>query len=388
MTLDAQMKEFVDAYINVLEESAAGKSSAILKEIEEFKAKMLIAAEESGDFVSFAGSFMTSDLNKEYNALLMKITTSPAEGAEEDDQNNKESLSVLDFVEQYRSQYEEIKKDGFRKTAETVYEKILALPEITDDMLEAQLILEVEGWQRKIASAVQEDVLKAVLEIMDLADPAISAHSIAELKALHDANTAEEYIYLSELRRIEAEANRQKALISFDMLLDFSTSMIGYIKAKTAIWSNPHSKQIVSNSVAVMSFNRNKAKRVYRELEHMGLTEEVIKGSTLLQSYMLVATPVGGSLGKYKGCLLPPSTIESYFSLYHEEIDSEMSLFECIKHRHRLFYMAEPVRSFSDIEKEDCDGRIEAKIKGMNYYKMGSEERVDLPADLPNVEIE
>lgn len=404
MTLNPHMKEFVDAYMNVLWESAEGKSRQLREEVENFEKKMLAAAEASGDPAAFAGSFMGSDLNTEYNSLIMKLATAAPAGQEGDAANQSGSIgaeetgsapssgpaktSVRDFVDQYRPQYEEIARPGFRKKTESLYEEIFKLAEITDDLLEAQLILEEEGWQRDIFLTSQRELLAAIMEAMDLADPTISARVIGDFKAICQASGPEEYIYYSALNSIEADRKRQEALFTFECLLNLSLAITVYVQAKARIWDRPSDKGLVSKAVTEMNFNRKKAVRAYDQLLKLGIDDEKIRNSSLLSGYLMCATPIAGSLGKYKGTLFPPSAVDSYLSLYHEEIGSEKSLFECIKHKHRLFYMAHPSRSFKDEEKEACDSKISDKVSKFDYYKLNEGERIGLPEDLPTVKLD
>lgn len=419
MSMELQMKEFVEAYLKPLRDAAQGKSSDIAEKVEKFEGKMRAAAEEAGDFVAFASGFAASDLNWEYSSLIMEASVAGPAGdvsardesagavsegyglsaLDQADQGQGTSLgqevgrnsqastiSVRDYVEQYRPQYEEVKKSGVRRETEKLYEKILALPGETEDMLTAQLILEKEGWLRELSAVDNKVLLHTAYEAMDKKDPTISAITRANIKAAKEATCPEEYSYLSAVYGLAVQGQIQKAYFEFELLVGLASAICAYVKCKARIWEEPDDRQILGGNLAGMKIYREKAKLIYRQLEACGIDEEKIKGDSLLQLYFLCGRAIGGSLGKYKGTLLPPSTLESYFSLYHEEIDSPMSLAECVKHKHRLFYQANPTRSFSDEERDRIEGELGKEISEMDYYKLG-QRTVGLAQDLPDMNL-
>ena len=104
---------------------------------------------------------------------------------------------------QYRIPYEEVKKAGYRKNAQAAYAAILAIPKQTDDMLEAQLILEEDGLLWKIVKEDGLDIFAPILEAMDPLQEAMTAGLELQTRAFQESQSVEDLDY--HLEKLEFE---------------------------------------------------------------------------------------------------------------------------------------------------------------------------------------
>ena|GEM_PF-967939 len=178
--MDNFIRDIINSYLTVFD-SYTITSDALQKQVDEFKKKMTDFADSQssiasgGDIVIFNKKLAESGLMEEYSALLTKIAmagagTADADGNAKSDYSDAPAapvISVRNFLEQYRASYDEIKKAGYRKQGEAAYKNLFAVAERTEDMLDAQIIMEEERLLWKISPADSIDHLGTCLEAMD-----------------------------------------------------------------------------------------------------------------------------------------------------------------------------------------------------------------------------
>jgi len=168
------IKGLLSGYLDTFDMYAIS-SPALQQQVDDFKKRMTAFADENPDVATFYAKLAESGLTEEHSALITKVVMASTGSADADgnvktdysDTPPPPVVSVKDFVEQYRVSYDEVKNSGYRKRGEAAYEKIFAVADRTNDMLEAQTILEEERLLWKIVTDDSLDIFEANLQAMD-----------------------------------------------------------------------------------------------------------------------------------------------------------------------------------------------------------------------------
>ncbi len=148
-------------------------------QVDDLGRRMFQLAASKADPLVFFEAFAQSGLQEEYAALMGKVVmadmgTAAADGTVKTDYSDSpapEPLSVRQFLDQYRVPYEEVKKAGYRKRAEKAYEALFSVADETEDMQEAQLLIEERRLLWHLVKEDSLDLFEPILEAMDPLQP-------------------------------------------------------------------------------------------------------------------------------------------------------------------------------------------------------------------------
>lgn len=119
-------------------------NESLATEVESFKQELINFAEQNDDPATFFDAYAKSGIQDKYTALISKVAVASmanSEDAPEPIEHTSQLPSVKEFLEQYKVSYDEVcKRDSVAGRA--AYEELFAVADKTDDLLEAQIIIE------------------------------------------------------------------------------------------------------------------------------------------------------------------------------------------------------------------------------------------------------
>lgn len=285
--MEMQQKYIVDACTKALYD---GKPQGpLLESVKEFERKLTAYAEEHPKSNML---LQDSGLQDEYGQLYMAVmngnneySTKPeAEQPKAFDYSKEQRIpTVHEFLDSYRLVYEKAIKPNNRPLTAEAYEKLFEVESRTDDLIEAQIIIEKEGL---ILNTVTADYKYIAEDFMEAADPnyeVTSASVAATIGVYATAKSLEEITYMGELARATCDDLAVKIQLKVSIMVDFMALIFAWEHAKKKVREGRI--DMVANAGA-MVVTRKKMREYYRFLcEDMGITFEIMEKKAILQNF-------------------------------------------------------------------------------------------------------
>lgn len=167
-------------------------------EVEAFKQKLIDFGNTYPDAMTFFQVYPNSGLQEEYTALISKLVMASYQPSDEP----TPLPTVAEYLEQYRPSYDELCARGSIK-GRAAYEALFDVSNRTDDMLEAQLIIEQERLNWKIVTEDAIEVFENKLAQMDPLFLSTTAKLLGQIAAYNHARCQEELEYLLDKQDVE-----------------------------------------------------------------------------------------------------------------------------------------------------------------------------------------
>ncbi len=327
--MDQFVRSTYEAYVSVFDTYPV-RDDNLRQQVDNFKEEMRKLAESAADITAFTNAFMGGGLQARYSELVSKAAMA---GTQEETggstvQSNSDSKNAIptvsEFVEQYRHSYDEIKKVGYRKRAEKAYEEIFNVANRTNDIAEAQIILEKERLLWNIVTTDSLDIYETILQAMDplnhqLTDP------LAMLVDVYKSSGSEE-----ELRyKLELYESKKSALIQpwntkvFIAAL-FAYRFLQYDQARRIVWEWP-GDNLVRTALLAMIGLRKAIRRLVELLQaQFGIAFDDLLADESMKIWLL--SPANAdAIGRIKTAL-HPQNYKAFREILMEEILSDRSL--------------------------------------------------------------
>ena len=327
--MDQFVRSTYEAYVSVFDTYPV-RDDNLRQQVDNFKEEMRKIAESAADITAFINAFMGGGLQARYSELVSKAAMA---GTQEETggstvQSNSDSKNAIptvsEFVEQYRHSYDEIKKVGYRKRAEKAYEEIFNVANRTNDIAEAQIILEKERLLWNIVTTDSLDIYETILQAMDplnhqLTDP------LAMLVDVYKSSGSEE-----ELRyKLELYESKKSALIQpwntkvFIAAL-FAYRFLQYDQARRIVWEWP-GDNLVRTALLAMIGLRKAIRRLVELLQaQFGIAFDDLLADESMKIWLL--SPANAdAIGRIKTAL-HPQNYKAFREILMEEILSDRSL--------------------------------------------------------------
>jgi hypothetical protein len=239
--MDNLVKDVYQGAVNIFNNYEI-KSDVMANEIQDWKDRFKAMCEKAKDLTDFYALYANTGLQEENMNLMAKVSMIATGSLNEDgslktDYSDRKTaaVSVKDYVEQYRAPYDEIKKAGYRKRAEKAYENIFAVADKTDDMAEAQILLEDGRMFLKIVTEDALDIFEPILEALDPLQDGIT-YLLKRNIEIYKAALSDEEIYY----RLECiEPDVIAAVLKFNLSILFPALILSqvmvYLKNKDGI---------------------------------------------------------------------------------------------------------------------------------------------------------
>ncbi|MGI6168720.1 MAG: hypothetical protein ACOYI4_03250 [Christensenellales bacterium] len=331
-----ETRGIVQAYLDAFDNYTI-TSPFLQQQTEVFKQKMYDFAASNSDPSTFYQKFAESGLQEEYSGLVTKVAmasmgTADADGKVKTDYSDTPApppISVREFVEQYRTPYDEIKKAGYRKRGEAAYEAIFSVADRTDNMLDAQIILEQERLLWKIVSEDSLDVFEPILQAMDPLQAATTVTLEKHIEIYQRVQSSEELDYAIERMEFEKIALIQQAVSKMNMAIVIASLLTDYCSSKLDAQRSGGQGINGRKALRTMIELRSALKRALQLLkEELGLTFDDFLAEEGLKIWLLAPKNVD-ELGRIKESL-HPQNYDVFKAIVRDEILSEASTFEVL----------------------------------------------------------
>jgi hypothetical protein len=327
--------DIVKTYVDVFDNYEI-KSAQLQGEIDRLEEKFLSFADQNPDPTVFYKKLMDSGLQEEYSALITKVAMASMQTADAhgnvktnySDEAPAPVVSVKEFVEQYSVPYENIKKQGYRERGEAAYEAVFAVADRTDNMLDAQLILEKERLLWKIVTEDMIDILEPISEAMDPLQTAFTINLQTQLAIYKKANSDEELVYLIEKSEFYKMAKTEEAITRMTMVISLANLLMKYCQAKNIVfeWQKDF---LAKGAVASMVGLRIAIRKLLKFIkEEWGIEFSDLMADEGIKIWMLVPANAD-AFGRFKTALHPQNYIV-FEDIIENEIKKDISVAEVL----------------------------------------------------------
>lgn len=370
--MDMIWQATLDGYVKLLYDN--DPQGALLESIRNFEKRFCQVAEENSGNPDVAGVLNRTGLQDEYNRLYMASISRNNEynavSAEEQpqvfDYRKEQRLpSVHEFLNNYRLVYEEIRPNA-REATNKAYEKLFEVEKRTDDLIEAQMIIERE---KLILNTVIADYKELAEDFLKAADPNYEiTSSVVKLSAgaYASANSLDEITYMGEIARGKADDLAVQNLVKTELMVQFMALIYAWEHAKRKIREGGPR---IGDFAKAMVVAREKTRSCYRLMSRdMGIDFDKIE-STPFYRIMLLDPKGLDELWRIKKVMHPENIKATKYVLF-EEILTERSLEDILLSSQQQPYY-EPVDTIYDApELEDEYLAIAAELnKDIPYFR-------------------
>ncbi|MCP5484860.1 MAG: hypothetical protein H7A22_04950 [Spirochaetales bacterium] len=296
---------------------------AIKKEIEDYEQELRDLGEKSGDVSAFMTELQSSGLMQKNSDLMTKAATaSSPEAADQAPSDTSASPpprklpTVAEFLEQYRASHDAVKGHGYQFRAEKAYERLFAVKDRTDDLLEMNIILEEEGHLRAIAAEALYDINKLAYDSQDPNHTAFRNQFKRMMDLAENYRTDPELDY--ETDRLVQQNQQESFAFNFMVhpVANLAHALLTYVRLKQAVWSGQDLEKYTAGFVIA----RENIKRTSATVqEYFGLNLDAIEKDPWRGKWLLIDRPVE-ALGLGTRCLNPENV-----RLYREALEEATS---------------------------------------------------------------
>ncbi|MDD6191427.1 MAG: hypothetical protein PUB75_07570 [Firmicutes bacterium] len=356
-------KYAIEAYMNAL--YGANPQGSLLERARQLEQQLVDFAEKNPGAADIMGE---SGLRDEYNRLYMAAVSGESSEAKASAQAHKQQLpTVHEFLETYRQVYENSVKPYDRKLTEEAYMKLFDVENRTDDLIEAQLIIERE---HLVLNTVTADYKAIAEEFIEAADPnyeITSAAVKASIGTYAGAGCLEEITYMGELAKATCDDLAVQLQLKVEMMLTFMSLLNAWAHTKRQLREGTVD---VAAGVRAMVVTRKKTRDYYRFLsEDMGITFDVMENTPFFRISLL--NPQGmDELWRIKK-IMHPDNIKAMRYMLFEEILSDRSMEEILltPQPYPYFEAVDSVRHPEiNREYEEIAGELNSNIRYFEKY--------------------
>jgi len=380
--IDENVKAMYQGFFSGFDAMPA-KDPELQKKIDDWKKRVESLAETITNIADFYPKYMDSGLSEEYTSLVSLLYT------QDNNTNNHTAddapaasgaasvISVKNFLEQYRASYDEVRKAGYRKRAEKAYENIFAVADRTNDMIEAQTILEQERLLWKIVSEDWNDIYEPIIEA---SDPLFASYPVLKLihKAYRNCNSEEEMRYHGQRFYRPINIITEREIRPWWFALTIANLAREAKDARSAFWGKylddepDKARKYAAHSLTCRDICRQMIQILK---ESYNLTYNDLAADKRVKPFLLAPQNMI-ELGRYKSAL-PPAQWEYYHEVVNEQIipDFDDYTFLMLETRSPFYKMQnsiliDPIQHQQAIDYEEKVRKF-ANEKSLNltYYK-------------------
>ncbi len=359
--MDSGIKEMMDSLISgfsVYPIEGSDKEA----EYRLFVENLTRLGETSGDLNQFIDAYSHSGLGEkaaelhQHFAVAMMSQSVPQQKENSPEPIANRLLTVEEFLAPHRMAYEEIKKCGYRKKTENLYEEILSVANQTEDLLDAQLLLEEKGLLHQLTFIGMEEVDEFSRSATDPLDEVLIHRPF-----VHPDQMACYYETLDEIKK-----RRFVGEVKNHLFYSFMVELLSYEVRKKEIlqWKSSSS---VQRDVIAMNRNRRNLKHMIPRVEQvLGQKMEDLLRNQYIRILFLSPEPLV-ELGRVKK-VLHPQNLLAIEELVREEIQSSLTLAEILTRQPEHYFYFDVERGARDLEAK-YRALARDYVKDLDFFK-------------------
>lgn len=298
---------------------------ALQQQVDDYKARLTAFAERQNDIGAFYGNYAASGLQEEYMSLITKVAMSGTSAAPADSSGSNATAASLptvrEYLMQYQSAYNELCNDPQRARGKAAYEQLFAVAERTDDMLEAQLIIERERLLWKIVAEDSLGIFENTLSQMDPLSLATTASLHQQIKAYEKADSDEELSYLLEKTQWPVAEAVAAYTCKMTIAATVASLLLKYTKAKNEVYL--WNEKTLKNAVKSVLEYRSTLRKTLNVLHQLDMTVEELFRDEGAKIWML-SPENADQFGKHKYAL-HPQNYDAYLDVLKNEIMADIA---------------------------------------------------------------
>ena len=348
----------IDAYMKPLYDQ--NPTGELLERAKNLEAQLHAFGDQNPQSMDLVGD---SGLRDVYNQLYMDVLSgqNTAAKAAEPDQPAWKMPTVGEFLSTYRHVYEASVREQKRPLTDQAYAKLFDVENRTDDLVEAQIIIEKEYL---VLGTVTADYKAYAQEFAEAVDPnyeVTSAAMDATFGVYQTATSLDEITYMGEIASAVCDDLAVQLKVKVEMMQTLQALLFAWEHAKRKIREG----EKMEDHARAMVVTRRKTRAYYRFLEEdMGITFDTIENTPFYRILML--NPEGlDALWRLKR-IMHPDNLKAMRYVLFEEILSDKPLSEILMTAQPYaYYEAIDNRRYPEVQKE--------------FLRIAEEENRDIP---------
>lgn len=234
--------------------------------------------------------------------------------------------TVHEFLDTYRVIYENAVKPNKRELTDKAYQKLFDVENRTDDIMEAQIIIEREQLILNTVTADYKDIAEDFLEAADPNYEVTSAGVQATIGTYATAASLEEITYMGEVAKATCDDIAVQTQLKVEIMTNLMSLIFAWERSKRKIREGDPQ---LESYVKAMVLTRRQLRQYYKFMsEDMGITFDVIEASPFYRISLL--NPQGlDELWRIKK-IMHPDNIKAIRYVLFEEVLTDKSMEEIL----------------------------------------------------------
>ena len=335
--MDMIWKATYDSYMKLLYDMKP--QGALLTRIQEFESEFQQIAEQHAGTLDIAGVLARTGLQQKYNSLYVECQAGANAYVDFDEGRDltdgsprvfnaaKEQRlpTVHEYIDTYRAVYESIRNYDRPGTAKA-YQTLFDVEKRTDDLIEAQTIIEREHLLVKLVTANYTDLVEEFSEAIDPNFELTSSGMNETFAKYANAASVDEVTYMSEIAQSTTVDAGIQIQAKMSMLTNFNSLLFAWENNKRRIRTGGGPADRLAMSMVLV---RKKVRDLYRFFsEDLGLSFDEMMKRPFYRIMLLQPQGLDG-LWRIKK-VMHPANLKAIRYILFEEILSEKSMEEIL----------------------------------------------------------
>lgn len=287
--MNTNQKYMLEAYMKPLYDGSP--EGPLLESVRSLEQKLTEYADENPSSMDMVGD---SGLRDEYNQIYMAVinrnndysTAGGDDSPKAFDYSKEQRLpTVHEYLDNYRLVYETSIKPNKRELTDKAYQELFNVENRTDDLMEAQIIIEKE---HLIVNTVTAEYKYMAEDFLEAADPNYEVTSAGVKNSIGvyaGAKSLDEVTYMGELAKAVCDDIAVQTKLKLEMMVNFTVLVYGWEHSKRKIREGDI---LIGDYAKAMVVNREQMRKYYRFLsEDMGITFDIMKKTPFYRIMML-----------------------------------------------------------------------------------------------------
>lgn len=309
---------------------------SLLQEIADLRQKYVDLANKTGDFMAFIQAAPSEGLYEAFTEVSTRIVMKQNQQQAAENPTEVTKLpTVGEYLAQYESAYNEVKKDPRRARAIAAYERLFNVKNRTNDLLNAQIIIEKEQMLFQLSYWDSLDIFENRLREMDPLYKVTTATLLNSIEAVRKSASPEEMYYQTAIHEVKSLYDATDYYAKMLIVIHLATRLTEYCNAKRDFYGN-RDKSIRRGHAMAMMNKRAEIRKILAFSERFfHLSFESLMNDEGLKIWLLNPQTTNDDkvgLSRTKEAM-HPQNYEVFTDLIENEIRPEKTLAELLSRR-------------------------------------------------------